>query len=70
MIEPSSTVQTSTPAPFDRRAWLRSIQLWRPSDLSIFAGGHLGDAGGGPGAGGGGCHSGGFGEILEGRPHR
>lgn len=43
MIEPSSISLNPTPVPFDRRAWLRSIQLWRPSDLSIHAGGHLGD---------------------------
>jgi len=46
MIEPSSIAQHHTPnapADFDRRTWLRSILLWRPGDLSVLAGGKLGD---------------------------
>jgi len=40
MIEPSSTLPSI--ADFDRRAYLRSIAFWRPSDLSIHTG-SLGD---------------------------
>ena len=40
MIEPSSILPSS--ADFDRRAYLRSIAFWRPSDLSIHTG-SLGD---------------------------
>ena len=40
MIEPSSTLPVT--ADFDRRAYLRSIAFWRPSDLSIHTG-SLGD---------------------------
>jgi len=41
MTEPSSILPST--ADFDRRAYLRSILLWRPGDLSVYAGGKLGD---------------------------